>query len=173
LSISTPTIPGDPSNITIDRLYTNYLSLDKKARILEDADNNPTTPPTPVAGNAGTFTTVQADLSAAATPGRIIEYQITYKNVSTAGGTNSVILPANNLVITESGIPVAGVSANNWFGVTTDPKYPTPAIGTGADSATGTIAVTVVSGDIQVYTDTITSLAPGGTGILTFQRKIK
>jgi hypothetical protein len=160
---------GNPNNITIDRLYTNYLSLDKKARILLPDGV------TPVTGAAGNFTTVQADLSAAATPGNIIEYQITYKNVSTAGGTNSVILPANNLVITESGIPVPGVSTNNWFGVTTDPKYSaTQPLGTGADSATGTITVTINGTDIQVYTDTIASVPPGTAGgVLTFQRKIK
>jgi hypothetical protein len=158
---------GNPSNITIDRLYTNYLSLTKKARILLPDGV------TPVTGAAGLFTDVQADLSAAATPGNIIEYQITYKNISTAGGTNSVILPANNLVITESGIPVAGVSANNWFGVTTDPKYPTQPLGTGADSAGGTITVTVNGTDIQVYTDTIAKVDPGTAGgILTFQRMI-
>lgn len=164
---------GNPNNITIDRLYTNYLSLDKKARILLPDGV------TPVFPADGTFTNAalpaaQAGLNAAATPGNIIEYQITYKNVSTAGGTNSVILPANNLVITESGIPVAGVSSNNWFGVTTDPKYPTPATGTGADSNGGTVTVTVVGTDIQVYTDTIASVAPGTAGgVLTFQRKIK
>jgi hypothetical protein len=154
---------GNPSNITIDRLYTNYLSLDKKARILLPDGV------TPVTGPAGTFTTVQADLSAAATPGNIIEYQITYKNISTAGGTNSVTLPANNLVITENG----STGGNTWFGVTVDPKYPTPATGTGTDAA-GTISVTVSGADIQEYKDTITTVAPGTAGgTLTFQRKIK
>ncbi|NJL09695.1 MAG: hypothetical protein HC908_04265, partial [Calothrix sp. SM1_7_51] len=102
---------GDPSNITIDRLYTNYLGLLKEARILEA---NGTTEVIP-------FTTLQENLSPAATPGRIIEYRITYRNISTSGGTNSVTLPANTLVITENGT----TGGNTWFSTTLDPKYPT------------------------------------------------
>lgn len=151
---------GDPSNTTIDRLYTNYLRLNKEARILE-ADGT-----TQVVG----FTTDQTDLSAAATPGRIIEYRITYTNISTSGGTGSVTLPANSLVITENG--TAG--GNTWFNTTLDSKYPTPAIG----SAIGT-SVTVTTNtngavtDINEYKDTVTTVAPGGTGTFIFQRKIK
>jgi hypothetical protein len=155
---------AEPSNITIDRLYTNYLSLDKAARILE-ADGT-----TPVTGPAGSFTTNQTDLSAAATPGRIIEYQITYKNISTTGGTNNVTLPANNLVIVEDG----SAGNNNWAASTLDPKYPTPATGTAVDPL-GTITVTTggTPTDIQVYNDTVNTVAPGSTGTFTFQRKIK
>ncbi len=158
---------GNPSNITIDRLYTNYLSLVKEARLLEANG-------TPVTGPAGTFTNNPTDLSAAATPGRIIEYRITYKNISTTGGTNSVILPANSLVIKEDG----SAGANTWFSSTTDPKYPTPAIGTATDTpgtggTAGTISVTVNGTDIQVYTDTVTTVDPGKDGTFTFQRKIK
>ena len=152
---------GEPSNITIDRLYTNYLTLDKEARMLE-ADGV-----TPVTG----FTKVQGDLSAAATPGRVIEYRIRYNNISTSGGTNNVILPANNLVITENG----STGTNTWFGPTLDPKF----LGTPTGSATdagGTITVTT-SGtplDIQEYRDTIPSVAPGSVGgTFTFQRRIK
>ena len=157
---------GDPSNITIDRLYTNYLSLVKEARILE-ADGT-----TPVAGNAGTFTTVQADLSAAATPGRVIEYRITYKNISISGGTNNVGLPANNLVITENGSTLP----NNWFGTTIDPKYPTNGgVGSAVDAG-GTITVTTsgAPADIQEYKNTVVKVDPGSAGgTFVFQRKIK
>ena len=158
---------GNPSNITIDRLYTNYLSLVKEARLLEANG-------TPVTGPAGTFTNSPTDLSAAATPGRIIEYRITYKNISTTGGTNSVILPANSLVIKEDG----SAGANTWFSSTTDPKYPTPANGSATDTpgtggTAGTITVTVNGTDIQVYTDTVTKVDPGKDGTFTFQRKIK
>lgn len=158
-------LPGaDPSNITIDRLYTNYLRLDKEARMLE-ADGV-----TPVTGAAGTFTRVQADLSAAASPGRVIEYRITYKNISTSGGTNSVTLPANTLVITENG----STGTNNWFVSTLDPKFPGTPTGSAIDAG-GAISVTPggTPTDIQEYRDTIASVLPQGTGTFTFQRKIK
>lgn len=147
---------NEPSNITIDRVYTNYLKLEKKARILESDGT------TEVVG----FTTNQATLSPAATPGRIIEYQITYTNVSTGGGTNSVILPAKSLVITEDG--TAG--KNSWFSLTTDPKYP----GTPKGSATPdtTTTVTVDGSNIKIYTNSPGDIAPQGTGTFTFQRKI-
>ncbi|MBW4419155.1 MAG: hypothetical protein KME13_07985 [Myxacorys californica WJT36-NPBG1] len=156
---------NEPSNITIDRLYTNYVSLVKEARMLESNG-------TPVAGAAGIFTTNQADLSAAATPGRIIEYRITYKNISTSGGTNSVTLPANNLVITENG----SAGTNTWFTTTFDQKYATSGGNGSAVDPGGTIAVTT-SGtpvDIQTYTDTVPSVAPGSAGgVFIFQRTIK
>ncbi len=157
---------AEPSNTTIDRLYTNYVTLDKAARMLE-ADGV-----TPVAGAAGTFTTVQADLSAAASPGRVIEYRIIYKNISTSGGTNNVTLPANNLVITENG----AIAANNWFAATLDSKYATTGGVGSAIDAGGAITVTTsgAPADIQVYTDTIASVPPSSAGgTFTFQRKIK
>lgn len=154
---------GEPSNTTIDRVYTNYLKLVKEARLLE-ADGT-----TAVTGPAGSFTTDQTALAAAATPGRIIEYRITYTNISSGGGTNSAILPAKNLVIKEDG----STAPNTWFGLTSDPKYPAQPTGS-AQSTGGTITVTPNNGDIQVYTDTVTGdVAPAGTGTFTFQRKIK
>jgi hypothetical protein len=155
---------GDPSNTTIDYLYTNYLSLLKEARVLE-ADGT-----TAVAGAAGTFGVDQAALTAAAIPGRVIEYRITYRNLSRSGGTNTVTLPANNLVITEDG----SAGTNNWAASTIDPKYPATATGSAVDPL-GVITVTTggTPTDIQSYVDTVGTVAPGATGNFTFQRKIK
>jgi hypothetical protein len=154
---------GEPSNITIDRVYTNYLKLEKKARLLEPNG-------IPVAGTAGTFTTDQTALAVAATPGRIIEYQISYTNISTTGGSNNVILNAKDLVITENGT----TGGNTWFITTVDPKYPTPANGSAAGtSVTVTTATNGTVTDIQQYEDTIVKVDPAGTGTFTFQRKIK
>jgi hypothetical protein len=156
---------NDPSNITIDRLYTNYVSLVKDARVLEANG-------TPVSGPAGTYTTVQADLSAAATPGRIIEYRITYQNISTSGGTNSVTLPANNLLIKENG----AAGTNNWGSTTLDPAFPTTGGNGSATASGGTIAVTPggTPADIQEYRNTVLTVAPGSAaGTFIFQRKIK
>jgi hypothetical protein len=154
---------NEPSNTTIDRLYTGYVSLVKAARIL-DVDGT-----TEVVG----FTGTPAALGAAAKPGRIIEYQITYKNLSTPNAGTSLGLPANALAITEDGNIVGG---NNWAATTTDPKYPTPATGSALDPTAGA-AITVTTGgapaDIVKYVDTITAVAPGATGTFTFQRKIK
>ncbi|MHC5731656.1 MAG: hypothetical protein ACYTXY_47765, partial [Nostoc sp.] len=50
-------------------------------------------------------------------PGNIIEYQITYKNISTPTvGNGNVILNADKIVITEDGTlsTVAGDAKNNW-----------------------------------------------------------
>lgn len=158
---------GDPSNTTIDYLYTNYLSLVKEARVLE-ADGT-----TAVAGAAGTFGTDQAALTAAAIPGRVIEYRITYRNLSRSAGsgTNNATLPANNLVITEDG----NAGTNNWAVSTLDPKYATnPTVGSAIDPQ-GTITVTTggTPVNIQTYRDTVTAVAPGATGNFTFQRQIK
>ncbi|OKH52550.1 hypothetical protein NIES2101_14030 [Calothrix sp. HK-06] len=148
---------NEPGNKTIDRLYTNYLSLLKEARILE-ADGTT---------EVEAYTTDQAKLSAAATIGRIIEYRITYKNISSSGGTDNVILPANDLKIKEDG----ATAPNTWFGITVDPKYPAQPKGS-ADNANKT-TVTVINGDIQVYEYTEAVVNPGASGTFIFQRKIK
>ncbi|MBF2063682.1 MAG: hypothetical protein IGS39_04530 [Calothrix sp. C42_A2020_038] len=152
---------GEPGNKTINRLYTNYLSLVKEARVLEA---NGTTV-------VEDYTTDQAKLSAAATPGRIIEYRITYQNISSSGGTDNVILPANSLEITEDG--TAG--NNTWFNLTLDPKYPTSV--NGSATGTGTIQTTTAANgsiiDIKVYINKPGDIAPGANGTFIFQRKIK
>jgi hypothetical protein len=157
------------------------VTLLKEARILEDADNNPATAPTPVSGNAGSFTTIQADLSAAATPGRFIEYRITYKNISNAqgSGSNNGLLNANDLTIKEDGLGVINTTpgnSNNWFTYTKDPLYPGVAKGTAADSLNpGQTTITVIlnGADIQTYTNTLPPIAPQVTGAFTFYRQIK
>ncbi len=153
---------NEPSNLTIDRLYTNYVSLLKEARILE-ADGT-----TEVVG----FTTVQASLSPAALPGRILEYRITYKNIAAPAAGTSTSLAANTLVISEQGTSAQG---NNWAASTIDPKYPANPLGSATDSSTGDIVVTTggTPTDITAYQDTVPSVAPGTTGVFMFQRQIK
>ncbi len=153
---------NEPSNLTIDRLYTNYVSLLKEARILE-ADGTTVVVP---------FTTLQASLSPAATPGRILEYRITYKNIATPAAGTSTSLAANSLVIREQGTSALG---NNWATSTSDPKYPATPLGSATDSATGVIVVTTggTPTNITAYQDTVPSVTPGSTGTFTFQRQIK
>jgi len=93
-----------------------------------------------------------------AVPGAVITYNITYTNVSTSNGdANCVKLTAQSVVITEDGL----AAPNNWGTYTT---------GTGTPSDSGSGAVVTVNA--TKYTDTIASLAPGLSGVFTFQRSI-
>jgi len=91
-------------------------------------------------------------------PGAVITYNITYTNVSTSNGdANCVKLTASNLVITEDGL----AGTNNWGTYTTNSGSP-------SDSGSG-VVVTVSA---TKYTDTVASVAPGGTAVFTFKRSI-
>ena len=91
-------------------------------------------------------------------PGAVITYTITYTNVSSSNGdANCVKLTASNVVITEDGT----IAPNNWGGTTTNSGSP-------SDSGSGT----VVTVSATKYTDTIASLAPGGSAVFTFKRSI-
>lgn len=154
--------PGDPTddpgNITINRLYTGYVVLEKDARILDGA--------TEIVG----FTTDQTALSTAARPGRIIEYRIRYRNISTLApaSSGSVDLPANNLTITEDGLD----APNNWFTTTRDSVSGTIP-GSASDTNGGTISGTSNNGDIQTYINTVTALPPQTSGTFIFRRQIR
>ncbi len=173
----------DPSNITIDRVYTGYIRLDKKARIL---DTNGTTELAPFSATPPT---------GLLTTGRFVEYQITYTNVSIAAGTgtNNVLLSASNVVITEDGIPVANVNTNNWADTPagqTD-MLTSHVTGTAVGAGTVTGAVTFFSGNpattastdaangatattgVTKYVYTLANpLNPTQSGTLTFRRKL-
>ena len=166
---------GEASNVTIDRTYTGFLQVVKKARIV---DTN--------------GTTVVQDYSAGPAsaniqPGRFIDYQITYTNVSSAqgGGANSVVLNAAGTAITEDGT----VGGNNWAvnnggsGILNTSNVVASAVdsGTGATitfyngSATpGTdVSGTTPTTDVTKYVDTLSvSVAPGTSRTFTFRRKI-
>ena len=107
------------------------------------------------------FTVANATGVGAATdpvPGAVITYNITYTNVSTSNGdANCVKLTASSLVITEDGL----AAPNNWGTYTTNSGSP-------SDSGSGT----VVTVSATKYTDTIASVAPGGSAVFTFKRSI-
>ncbi|CAN5126180.1 hypothetical protein BH18ACI2_BH18ACI2_19010 [soil metagenome] len=94
-------------------------------------------------------------------PGAEIEYVITYSNVSSAGGSGNSMLTINNLVITEDG----NTAPNNW-GSTTD-----QVAGSASDSRGGTI--TGDAAGSTALTDTVSSVAPGQSGVFRFKRRIK
>jgi hypothetical protein len=128
------------SNDTIDRLYTGFLQLTKTATVIN-----------------GTGVGGATD----AVPGAVIEYSITYTNISSSGGTNSATLTVSSLVITENG----NNAPNNW-GTTTD-----QVVGSASDTLGGTITGDAAAS--TVLTDSVATLAPGQSGIFKFRRTIK
>jgi hypothetical protein len=149
----------EASNKTIDRVYTGYLKLLKEAQILDGA-----TVLVP-------FTSDSDLLNPALRPGRIIEYRITYTNISSTAtaGSKSVTLPANSLTITEDGT----AAPNTWFATTKDPVGTTNP-GSASDITAGASISTIVNGtDIQTYVDTVPTVAPLGTGSFLFRRQVK
>lgn len=127
-------------NETINRLYTGFLQVTKTATVIN-----------------GTGIGGPTD----AVPGAVIEYTITYTNVSSSGGTNNATLTASSIVITEDG----NAAPNNW-GSTTD-----QVVGSASDTLGGTI--TGDSAGSTLLTDSIPTLAPGQSGSFKFRRAIK
>jgi hypothetical protein len=173
---ATAGLGSEPQNTTIDRVYTGFLKLVKESRVL------PGTGPA-VQGSDGTFS---SDPKKPA-PGNIIEYRITYKNISEAqAGTGNILLKADKVVITEDGT----TGGNNWaLDNDTNGKIDTSNIvGTAKDSGAATINFyngdpaansvidqtgTTVDTDVTKYVNTVTgNVAPGESRTFTFQRKV-
>lgn len=75
-------------NETIDRVYTGFVRLDKAVQVTNGTGiGGPTDP----------------------VPGAVIEYTITYTNVSSNAGSNNGLLNATSVTITD-----LGTGANNW-----------------------------------------------------------
>ncbi|WP_017317034.1 DUF7925 domain-containing protein [Mastigocladopsis repens] len=155
-------------NTTIDRIYTGYLKMVKESQVLKGTGPD-------VQGTDGTFSTTAKK----AAPGNIIEYRITYTNVSEAPGTGTgnVTLNARNIVITEDGT----VGSNNWAKDTNnDGKLDTSNVPTTAkDSGAATIRFfngTATAGDdatVTKYEDAVTGeVAPGENRTFGFQRQV-
>ena len=142
---------GDPGNTTIDRIYLGYVAMYKEAQIL---DTNGTTVVQP-------FTTDAAALTGKLTPGRIVEYRISYKNISeaTATATGSVGLTAGSFMITEDGT----AAPNNWGTTTTHVSASDPKLGA---------LVTNLGTPVTGYTDAVGPLQPGEFGALNIKRAL-
>ncbi|MBG1260034.1 hypothetical protein [Nostoc commune] len=176
------TANGNSINTTIDRVYTGFLKLKKESRVL------PGTGPA-VQGTDGTFS---VDPKKPA-PGNIIEYQISYSNISDAqSGTGNVILKADKVVIVEDGTlsTTATDGKNNWakdndvsgqidtsniVGTAKDTGASTIQFYSGANAANSAIdqTGTTANTDVSKYVNTVTgSVAPGETRKFVFQRKV-
>ncbi|MEH1863892.1 MAG: hypothetical protein V7K69_02455 [Nostoc sp.] len=169
------------TNISIDRVYTGFLQLLKESRVLQG-----TGPALPAGSTDGTFSTTAKKPA----PGNIIEYRITYKNISTSQvGTGNVILNADKIVITEDGT-VGGASGNNWaLDNDNNTQIDTSNIVSSAkDSGTSTIQFfngnpatnsgndqtgTTLNTDVTKYVNTVTGqVGPTVQRTFTFQRKV-
>ncbi len=168
---------ADAKNITIDRVYTGYLKLVKESRVL------PGTGPAVLTGQDQFSTDPRTPA-----PGNIIEYRITYTNISTPqAGTGNVILKADKVVITEDGTK----DGNNWA-LDNDGNGAidtTNIVGTAKDSGAATITFfsgnpadtaavdqtgTTVNTDVTKYIDTaIGQVAPGESRNFSFQRQVE
>ncbi|NJK47862.1 hypothetical protein HC931_06500 [Candidatus Gracilibacteria bacterium] len=151
-------------NLKIDRAYTGYLNLLKQSRILQG-----TGPAVP--SGQGIFS-IDPKFPA---PGNIIEYRITYTNISTPPSTavsGSTLLNANSVVINEDGT----ASGNTWVGSTTHESGTVAEPGTTVNyfnggSNLGTAEPT--SGQaVSRYVNNVGALSGGDTGAFTFRRKV-
>jgi hypothetical protein len=151
------------NNITIDRLYTGFMSLLKEARVLD-----------------ATGTLKGPDFSinpADAAPGEFIEYRITYENISQAAtGPGSITLSANNFVVLEDG----NAGTNTWAPVTTHQAGATASNGviryytTSADTVPAATSPTnpVNGTPTEKYENAVPSVAPEATGNFLFRRVV-
>ncbi len=173
---------ANATNETIDRVYTGFLKMLKESRVL------PGTGPAPATAD----TTFSAAPKTPA-PGNIIEYRITYTNISEAqAGTGNILLNASNVKVVEDGTLslLATDGKNNWaLDNDGDGKIDTSNVaGSAKDSGASTITFfsgkpatvgspdqtgTTVGTDVTKYIDTITGVVvPGENRTFTFQRKM-
>ncbi|MGD1904914.1 MAG: hypothetical protein ACFB0C_02845, partial [Leptolyngbyaceae cyanobacterium] len=167
---------ANPSNITIDRVYTGYLQLLKESRILQGS--GPAVQP-----GEGDFS---ADPKNPA-PGNIIEYRVTYRNISeAASGSGNTVLFAENVVVDDDGT----TGGNNWAldndsnsvidtsnvpGSATDSRGGTITYYSGAPGTTPTTDTfgSDVNTDVTRYVNEVPGLVgPGESGFLIFRRTL-
>lgn len=167
----------DAKNTTIDRVYTGFLKLLKESRVL------PGIGPAVLSGQ----NQFSIDPKTPA-PGNIIEYRITYTNISTPqAGTGNVILKASDVVITEDGTQ----NGNNWAldNDTNGAIDTSNIVGTAKDSGAATITFfsgnpaaknavdqtgTTVDTDVTKYVNiVIGDIAPGEARNFSFQRQVE
>jgi hypothetical protein len=147
------------NNVTIDEFFVGgFVKLTKT-----------------VADAAGTScaTATTFVISTTANPGDCVQYTVAYVNVAPTGGTNDVTLNASSLVITENGNGTGttnGTAYTNSWAANTSGLYAAPVDSTGGTLGGYTGGTAVGS---STFTDTISALAAGASGNVTFKVQIK
>ena len=197
-SSTNPTgVPTTTSNTTIDRVYTGFLRMVKQSRVLQgtgpsvgqgqgDFTTTPGAAFDPLVNPTGATVTAN-EMPRNPAPGNILEYRITYINISTPqAGTGDIILNANNVVITEDGTTGGNnwaldndkngvIDTNNIVGTAKDSGAATINFFSGnpASKSVGDQTGTTVDTDVTKYVDTLTGqVAPNQSRTFGFQRKV-
>ncbi len=152
---------GEAQNITIDRIYTGVMQVVKEFRVLDSAGQ-------PIGNGAYNSAPQKVEIN------QLLEYRITYTNISIPAPTNSgsQTLSAVNFTVIEDG----RTSPNTWASMTTN--EPNSATVTGP---TSTIAYETTTGAgiatdpaVVKYTNKVTNpIEPGGSGTFTFRRQFR
>jgi len=162
--INSPGYTGETTNnITIDRLYTGFMSLVKQARVLR-ADGSERI------GFTNSFDPATQNI----VPGEFIEYQIEYENISTpTAGSGNVTLNANNFVLTENG----SANGNTWGAITEHTQNTNATQGTVAytdEVTSNTESTDPVNGTrVDEYENSVGTVSAGSDGSLTFRREVQ
>lgn len=172
---ATPGYTGEVTyNLTIDRLYpAGYVELLKESRIYSLQSNGTYAAPT-------AYSTANGN----AKPGDIIEYRITYTNISeAASGFGNTILPATSFQVVENGT----TGTNNWAldndaNGTVDTLHQNGSVASAGSiqyffNAAAVIPDTTTDPaddvTVQKYINNVGTVAPQVTGTFTFQRELQ
>ncbi|MEL6468985.1 MAG: hypothetical protein AAFQ74_04610 [Cyanobacteria bacterium J06623_4] len=171
------------ANITVDRVYTGFMTLLKEANVQGTR-----------ADGSVINTGFLQDFSAITDvrPGDNITYRITYQNISEDGSdtipattpapVGNILLNANSFILTEDGNAVTNGGTNNWATTTLHQ------LGTAASSGAGTVeffnvgtslgttepaAETTGPSAVTIYRNDVGTVAPQTTGTLEFIRQVQ
>jgi hypothetical protein len=135
------------NNNTIDRVYTGFIRLDKSVIVTNGTGVGNATDPV---------------------PGAVIEYTITYTNVSTTLGSNNALLSATSVTITD-----LGTGTNNW---TANATYLAGSASSQLVTPVPTSpygAITVTGSPVDKVEVVLPGLAAGASGTFKFKVTIK
>ncbi|HEY9808002.1 MAG TPA: hypothetical protein V6D13_01560 [Halomicronema sp.] len=179
---------GEPSNTVINRVYTGFLKVTKETRLLQG-----TGPAVPVGQDVFSNNTKNPS------PGNLIEFRITYSNISESGPVGNRILTANNITVVEDGTTFDSLSnpnGNSWAldnddgdkdnnpttGIDTS-NVPGSAVASGgivrffngrpAINSVGDITGNSLDTDVTKYVLSVNQpIGPTESGTFTFQRRV-
>src|SRR5579884_335802 len=159
---ATSTNDNTKTNVTVDEFFVGGFV--KLAKTISNAAGQP-------CATASTWTSNPTNVS----PGDCVQYTVTYTNVcpGQGSGANNQVLNASSLVITENGTASGGtqVAYTNTWATYTNGLYAAP-----VDSNGGTLGgynPGPGAAGSSAFTDTVSSLAAGASGTVTFKAQVK